>query len=98
MSPHPERIALLGLDIGTTSCKVICYAANGERIAEAATGYAVSMPRPGWAELDPADVLGAVRQVLAAQAAPVPLPSGLWLGLGAVGSLIAARRSGRRAA
>ena len=65
--------------------------------------YQYASPKPFDAPrygVDPAQAgsVIAVRQVLAAQAAPVPLPSGLWLGLGAVGSLIAARRSGRRAA
>jgi len=70
MSGHADRVALLGLDIGTTSCKVVAYKADGERIAQAACGYPLSHPQPGWAELDPGDILAAVRQVLG-EVAPV---------------------------
>ncbi|MEP0314388.1 FGGY-family carbohydrate kinase [Hyphomonas sp.] len=64
-----SRIALLGLDIGTTSCKVACYTPEGTRITQAATDYHLSFPQPGWAELDPEAVLSAVKHVFT-QVAP----------------------------
>ena len=64
MNAPSDSIALLGLDIGTTSCKVVGYSGEGRRIAQAASGYALSHPQAGHAELDPDDILGAVRQVL----------------------------------
>ena len=64
MSAGADTVALLGLDIGTTSCKVVAYTADGARIAQAACSYPLSHPQPGWAELDPDDILAAVRQVL----------------------------------
>lgn len=70
MTPRPDSVALLGLDIGTTSCKVIAYGADGRRLGQAARGYSLSHPYPGWAELDPGDVLGAVGDVLR-EVAPV---------------------------
>jgi xylulokinase len=68
MSAPLDRTALLGLDIGTTSCKLVAYAEDGRRLAQAAEGYPLLHPAPGWAELDPDAVLGAVRTVLGAVA------------------------------
>lgn len=64
MIAHRHELALLGLDIGTTSCKVICYTADGAHVAQASTRYQLAHPKPGWAELDPDDVIAAVEQVL----------------------------------
>ncbi len=63
MSQRSTDIALLGLDIGTTNCKLTCYSADGQTIAAASAGYAVARARPGWAELDPDEILGAVQTV-----------------------------------
>ena len=65
MTGRRQDAALLGLDIGTTSCKVVAYGGDGRRLAQAARGYALLHPQPGWAELDPDDILAAVAAVLA---------------------------------
>jgi xylulokinase len=44
---------LLGLDLGTSGAKVLLLGADGRPLAEAAAGYPVDSPRPGWAETDP---------------------------------------------
>ena len=44
---------LLGLDVGTSSAKVLLLDDRGEVVAEAGAAYAVDRPRPGWAETHP---------------------------------------------
>ena len=47
---------LLGLDLGTSGVKAALFdAADGQVVASATRGYALSHPHPGWAEQDPAD-------------------------------------------
>ena len=45
--------ALLGVDLGTSGVKAILLGTDGRLLAEAAAGYPVDSPRPGWAETDP---------------------------------------------
>lgn len=51
---------LLGIDIGTSSCKAAAFRRDGSVAAQANRGYAVSHPRPGWAEQNPDDWWSAV--------------------------------------
>jgi FGGY-family pentulose kinase len=44
---------LLGIDFGTESCRVGIFDLEGRPVAFEATVYALSHPRPGWAEQDP---------------------------------------------
>ncbi len=44
---------LLGIDVGTSSLKVILADIEGTIIAEESEKYPVRRPRPGWAEQDP---------------------------------------------
>ena len=46
---------LLGIDVGTSSCKVAVFAKNGEVIASTSADYPVAYPHAGWAEQDPPD-------------------------------------------
>lgn len=59
---------LLGIDIGTSACKVAAFRINGEVAATASEAYPVYHPREGWAEQDPVDwwnaVCKAVEQVI----------------------------------
>lgn len=43
----------LGIDLGTSSVKALLLDETGAMLGEGAAGYAVSAPRPGWAESDP---------------------------------------------
>lgn len=45
---------LLGIDLGTSSVKVVVMAEDGSVKEVASAGYAINSPRPGWAETDPA--------------------------------------------
>ena len=45
-------MSLLGLDIGTTGCKVIVFDHEGRILGQGAREYAIHFPHPGWAEQD----------------------------------------------
>jgi xylulokinase len=51
---------VLGIDIGTSSCKVCAVDVNGGRIAQESTRYETLVPHPGWAEQRPKDWLKAI--------------------------------------
>jgi xylulokinase len=56
---------LIGLDVGTSSCKGVAIDARGRVLARAERAYPLSTPRPGWAEQDPEDWWAAAQAVLA---------------------------------
>ena len=47
------RTLLLGVDIGTSSCKTALFDPEGKAVAQGGSLYPVSYPRKGWAEQDP---------------------------------------------
>jgi xylulokinase len=49
-------MSLLGIDVGTTGCKVACFAQNGTLLSTTYREYDVSHPEVGWAELNAAEV------------------------------------------
>jgi gluconokinase len=59
----------LGVDVGTSGCRVVAYAEGFRLLAETVREYPTLSPRPGWAEQDPEVVVGAVvsalREILA---------------------------------
>ena len=59
-------MTLIGLDVGTTAVKGIAITPEGELLASASEEYALSTPRPGWAEQDPEDWWRAAKACLAA--------------------------------
>lgn len=46
---------LLGIDLGTTACKVAAFNTRGELIAVADVEYPIYYPKPGWAEQNAED-------------------------------------------
>lgn len=62
---------MLGVDIGTTSTKVVAFDAGGVLHGSESAGYDLSHPLPGRAEQHPGDILAAVRSTLAATVAQV---------------------------
>src|SRR5512141_3226916 len=61
---------LLGIDVGTTGCKVALFSLQGEMLASAYREYDIQTPQPGWAQLDAEaiwrDVKELIRSVTAA--------------------------------
>ncbi len=51
---------LLGLDIGTGSCKALLLSEDGTVLREASATYAVNAPQPGYAETNPEDWFHAI--------------------------------------
>ena len=62
------RNFLMGIDIGTSACKVAVFDPDGRVAAQAAAEYGVDYPAPGQVEQDPREwwnaVCGAIRTVL----------------------------------
>jgi D-xylulose kinase len=78
---------LIGIDLGTSSCKVIAVTPDGEVVAKAHRDYAVRTARPGWAEQDPADWWRATDEALAAVTASLPRGGGEVTGIGLCGQM-----------
>ena len=55
---------LLGIDIGTSACKVALFAKNGQVEAAASGSYKVYYPKAGWAEQNPDEWWEAVCQTI----------------------------------
>lgn len=47
-------MSVLGVDVGGSACKAAAFRLDGTPIAAAAEEYALTRPRPGWLEFDPA--------------------------------------------
>ena len=65
---------LLGIDIGTSSCKAALFEQDGRIVGQITRDYPVFYPHPGWAEQNPEDwweaVCAAVRSLLAKHSIP----------------------------
>src|SRR5438445_12669428 len=55
---------LLGIDLGTTTCRAVIVNLDGREIASARREVTLSYPRPSWAEIDPELWWQGVRQVV----------------------------------
>ena len=59
---------LLGIDIGTSACKVAAFGADGKVVAQTNRPYKVYYPDAGWAEQDPGEwwdaICAGIRQIL----------------------------------
>ena len=55
---------LLGIDVGTTGCKVALFSLQGEMLASAYSEYNFQSPQPGWAQLDSAAIWEAVKTAI----------------------------------
>lgn len=56
---------LIGIDIGTTSTKVLAYSEEGRELARRERSYPILSPHPGFQEQDPEEILAAVISGLA---------------------------------
>ncbi len=57
-------MSILGVDIGTTGVKAAAFTEEGRLLASSYREYALKSPAPGHLELDPHEVLAAIRTVL----------------------------------
>ncbi|PQA72145.1 xylulokinase [Brucella oryzae] len=57
--------ALLGIDIGTSGCKALLVSVEGDILASSTATYALSQPRAGWTEQDPALWIEGARKAVA---------------------------------
>jgi len=53
-------MSLLGIDVGISGCKAVAFDVDGHQLAQAYREYRLYQPRPGWMELDPAEIWAAV--------------------------------------
>lgn len=62
---------VLGIDLGTSSAKVVLATPRGDLLAQSTRGYPVARPHPGWAETDPGQwwtaIVDAVHEVTRAR-------------------------------
>jgi gluconokinase len=69
---------MIGLDLGTTSCKAVVFDAAARPVASASERYPLLVPHPGWAEQDVPAIGAAVMRALRAAAASSPVaPTGI---------------------
>lgn len=57
-------MTLLGIDVGTTGCKVALFSPEGETLCAAYREYDIQRPQPGWAELDATAVWTLVKEAI----------------------------------
>ncbi|HSI73176.1 MAG TPA: FGGY family carbohydrate kinase, partial [Fimbriimonas sp.] len=56
---------LLGIDVGTSGCKVMLIDEEGRVLKQAAAEYPISVPKPLWSEQNPEDWWAGVQQCMA---------------------------------
>jgi xylulokinase len=78
---------LLGLDIGTQSLKAVITTDQLALAGEASVPYRPSVPRPGWAEQDPALWVGALRGAIGGALAAAGVAPGAIRAIGVAGQL-----------
>lgn len=91
---------MIGVDIGTGSCRVIAFDEQARPVVSVTEEYATIIPRPGWAEQDPEVIYQAVARALRRALGEEPLRRAGAKGIdgvavdGVMHSVIAARRNG----
>src|SRR5687767_11630490 len=68
---------LLGIDVGTSGCKVLLIDENGRVLKEASAEYPLSIPKPLWSEQNPEDWWHGVQSCLKEIGEPSPDAIGL---------------------
>lgn len=63
---------LLGIDIGTTGCKVALFSPQGDMLGAAYREYAAQAPKEGWAELDSEAIWNHVQDTIRSVMQAVP--------------------------
>ena len=92
------KALLIGIDVGTTSTKVVIFDRLGHVLAQASQEYPTHYPHPGWAEQDPDDWWRATANVLRQLFAQHPLEPSAVAGIGVscqAPTLVAVDQQGR---
>ena len=63
---------LIGLDLGTSTCKALAIDGEGRLLARASADYPLATPRPGWAEQAPSDWLDGADRAMRALVRGLP--------------------------
>lgn len=63
--PLEQMAKLLGIDVGTSGCKVLLIDETGRVIKQASREYPISVPAPMWSEQNPDDWWNGVQECLA---------------------------------
>ena len=88
-------VAVIGVDIGTTSTKAVGYDITGRELGSHAVGYALHEPAPGRAEQDPDEIVAAVLATIREVAAQLSVPVAALSFSSAMHSLIGLDPQGR---
>ncbi len=80
-------IALLGIDIGTSSTKTVIVRPDGTVLGLATQEYAVETPRPGWAEQNPETWLNAALDTMRRALIAADIPAGQVRAIGLSGQM-----------
>lgn len=96
MGHEGEIVSLLGIDVGTSGCKVAVFSEDGRLLKLAYQEYDYQCPQPGWAELNSLKIWQQVKRtigqaVAAARADPVKA-----LSVSSLGELVVPVGSGRK--
>ena len=78
---------LLGIDVGTSGCKVLLIDAAGKVIAEEMREYPLDMPRPLWSEQNPEDWWDAATTAITLVLAASGVPAAQIVGVGLTGQM-----------
>lgn len=66
----PADVAYLGIDLGTSSVKIVAIGEGGSVLGQTSRTYELSLPKPGWREIDPelwwSETVAALRELLGA--------------------------------
>ena len=80
----------MGVDIGTSGCKAVVVDENGGQLAVSHREYDIISPKPGWAELNPDEVMEKCFEVIAEAASQVQPHSVVGLGISSQGEAFTA--------
>lgn len=95
MTTSAAADAHLGIDLGTSSVKVVLLSRQGAELSQADASYVVHHPQPGWAESAPLDWWRATASALRAATAKAPQARPVSIGLsGQMHGVVATRSDG----
>lgn len=81
-------MSILGLDVGTTGCRVLAFDERGHVLARVARDYGVDSPRAGWAEQDAETVWSAALSALDELVVALPGDPPVAIGLSVQGEAV----------